>query len=328
MYVVTGGAGFIGSNVVAALAAGGGEIVVSDWLRSDERWRNLAKHEIAALIAPDDLPAWLRHNRASVEAVIHLGAISATTETNVDLIVSHNIRHTLALLDWCTEAQVRFIYASSAATYGDGAQGFADRFDEANLSQLRPLNPYGWSKHLFDRWVAREIENGAKTPPRWAGLKFFNVYGPNEYHKGGQRSVAVQLYEQICSRGFVRLFKSDNPDYADGEQQRDFVWVGDCVNVALWALQEASARSGLYNVGSGKARSFMDKARIIFAEMNREQRVEFIDLPENLRGKYQYYTCADMEKLRAAGFTKSMTSLEDGLGLYIHRSLETGDRFL
>jgi ADP-L-glycero-D-manno-heptose 6-epimerase len=246
----------------------------------------------------------------------------------VDKIVRNNFRLSVDLWTHCARTGIPYVYASSAATYGDGAQGFIDRFDEAYLSQLRPLNPYGWSKHLFDRWVAREIEKGAEKPPRWAGLKFFNVYGPNEYHKGGQRSVAVQLYEQICSRGFVRLFKSDNPDYADGEQQRDFVWVGDCVNVALWALQEASARSDLYNVGSGRARSFMDKARIIFAEMNREQKVEFIDLPESLCGKYQYYTCADTEKLRAAGFAIPMTSLEDGLGLYIHRSLETGDRFL
>jgi ADP-L-glycero-D-manno-heptose 6-epimerase len=189
MYVVTGGAGFIGSNIVAALAARGDEVVVSDWFRSDERWRNLAKHEVVALIAPEDLPAWLRQNGGSVEAVIHMGAISATTETDVDLIVSNNVRTTLALLDWCTEAKVRFIYASSAATYGDGSGGFEDAFSVDALAALRPLNAYGWSKHLVDRRIARLAAQGRALPPQWVGLKFFNVYGPNEYHKGSMQSV-------------------------------------------------------------------------------------------------------------------------------------------
>jgi ADP-L-glycero-D-manno-heptose 6-epimerase len=329
MYLVTGGAGFIGSNIAAALETQGADVAIMDWVGADDyKWRNIAKRRLADIVAPEEGLAWLAKHKGAIEGVVHMGAISTATETDVDKIVRNNFRLSVDLWEHCAREGVPYVYASSAATYGDGAQGFHDRFDAAHLSALRPLNPYGWSKHLFDRWVLRALETGAAKPPRWAGLKFFNFYGPNEYHKGGQRSVAVQLHEQISARGFVRLFKSDNPDYADGEQQRDFVWVGDCVNVALWALQDISAPSDLYNVGSGVARSFVDKARIIFAEMNRELKVDFIDLPENLRGKYQYYTCADTTKLRAAGFNKPLASLEEGLGLYVHRSLEAADRFL
>jgi ADP-L-glycero-D-manno-heptose 6-epimerase len=212
-------------------------------------------------------------------------------------------------------------------TSNDATGGFLDRFDEAYLSRLRPLNPYGWSKNVFDRWVARAIEENAPRPPRWIGLKFFNVYGPNEYHKGGQRSVAVQLHEQIRERGVVRLFRSENPQYPDGGQLRDFVWVGDCARVAVWALADANALCGLYNVGSGQARTFLDKARIMFSEMGADPRIEFIELPEKLRGRYQYYTCASMHKLRAAGFSSPLASLEDGIGLYVRNYLATNDPF-
>jgi ADP-L-glycero-D-manno-heptose 6-epimerase len=329
MYLVTGGAGFIGSNIAASLEKQGADVAIMDWVGGDDyKWRNIAKRRLIDIVTPEQGPAWLEKHKGAIEGVVHMGAISTTTETDVDKIVRNNFRLSVDLWSYCAEQDIPFVYASSAATYGDGENGFADRFDEAYLSSLRPLNPYGWSKHLFDRWALRAIETDAPRPPRWAGLKFFNVYGPNEYHKGGQRSVAVQLHEQIRERGSVRLFKSDNPAYGDGEQQRDFVWVGDCVNVALWALQDAAAPSDLYNVGSGAARCFLDKAKIIFAEMNRELQVQFIDLPPNLRGKYQYYTCADMAKLRRAGFDKQLTTLEAGLGLYVHQSLETADSFI
>jgi len=328
MYVITGGAGFIGSNIAATLDRAGEDIVIVDWLGADGvKWRNIAKRRLADLVVPEEFPAFLASNAEKIRAVVHMGAISTTTETDVDAIVRNNFRLSVDLWRFCARAQIPLVYASSAATYGDGSEGFVDRFDDEYFDALRPLNPYGWSKHVFDRFALRSVKGAEPAPPRWFGLKFFNVYGPNEYHKGGQRSVAVQLHAQIRERGGVRLFRSDNPAYADGEQLRDFVWVEDCVNVALWALKEASAPSGLYNVGSGAARSFLDKAKIIFRELNVEPNVEFIDLPGNLAGKYQYYTCASLEKLRTAGYARPMTSLEEGLRAYVHRYLETSDAF-
>ncbi len=328
MYVITGGAGFIGSNIAASLEASGADVVIVDWLgREDFKWRNIAKRRVFDIIAPEAADAFLQARRGKIRGIVHMGAISTTTETDADAIVRNNFRLSVDLWAYCASASIPLVYASSAATYGDGRHGFLDRFETPYLSQLRPLNAYGWSKNAFDRWVLHAVETGAPCPPRWAGLKFFNVYGPNEYHKGGQRSVAVQLHAQIREHGGVRLFRSDNPDYRDGEQLRDFVWVGDCVEVARWALEDRAAPSGLYNVGSGVARSFLDKARIVFREMGIEPRIEFIDLPVDLRGKYQYYTCASTDKLRAAGFAKPLTSLEDGLRLYVRGYLEAEDRF-
>jgi ADP-L-glycero-D-manno-heptose 6-epimerase len=328
MFVITGGAGFIGSNIAAALDVRGEDVVIVDWLGSDPyKWRNVAKRRLLDLIVPEALPAFLAGNESKIRGVVHMGAISTTTETDVDAVVRNNFRLSVDLWRFCAKAAIPLVYASSAATYGDGAQGFQDRFDTEYFEKLRPLNAYGWSKHVFDRFALRSALGGEPTPPRWAGLKFFNVYGPNEYHKGGQRSVAAQLHAQIRERGAVRLFRSDNPDYADGGQLRDFVWVGDCVDVALWALGDASAPSGLYNVGSGAARSFADKALIMFEELGVPENIEFIDLPENLKGKYQYYTCASLDKLRAAGFTRPTTSLEDGLRIYVRDYLETPDAF-
>lgn len=328
MYVITGGAGFIGSNIAAALDAAGEEIVIVDTLgANDIKWRNIAKRRLLDLVRPEACEAFLSANASRIAGIVHMGAISTTTETDVDLIVHNNVRLSLDLWAFATAHQIPLVYASSAATYGGGEQGFVDQDDEAYLATLRPLNPYGWSKAVFDRFVADRVKRGAPTPPRWAGLKFFNVYGPNEYHKGGQRSVAVQLFEQIRDRGFVRLFRSDNPDYADGEQLRDFVWVQDCVDVTLWALRTEGVKSAIYNVGSGTARSFLDKAKIVFSALGLEENVEFIDLPENLKGKYQYYTCATLDKLAAAGYNRPTTSLEDGLTQYIKDYLATDDRF-
>jgi ADP-L-glycero-D-manno-heptose 6-epimerase len=328
MYVITGGAGFIGSNIAAELDEAGADIVISDRLgKNDTKWRNIAKRRLFDLAPPESTLAFLDANRGKVRGVVHMGAISTTTEADVDAIVRNNIRLSIDLWSYCAEENIPFVYASSAATYGDGQNGFLDHFAEEYLSRLRPLNAYGWSKNVFDRWVLRAVEQKAPRPPRWAGLKFFNVYGPNEYHKGGQRSVAVQLHEQIRDRGVVRLFRSENPEYPDGGQLRDFVWVGDCARVALWALEDANAVSGLYNVGSGQARTFLDQAKFMFSEMRMAPRIEFIELPEHLRGKYQYYSCANIDKLRVAGFSSSMASLEDGLRLYLRNYLETDDPF-
>ena len=328
VYVITGGAGFIGSNIAAALDQQGADIVVSDWMgANDFKWRNIAKRRLLDIIPPEATGGFLDANRDNIAGVFHMGAISTTTETDIDAIVRNNVRLSIDLWTWCSRSKVPLVYASSAATYGGGREGFLDRFDADYLSRLRPLNAYGWSKAMFDRWVQQTVAAGAPCPPRWAGLKFFNVYGPNEYHKGGQRSVAVQLYQQIRETGRVRLFRSENPDYPDGGQLRDFVWVGDCVQVALWALKEPLAQSGLYNAGSGTARSFLEKANIMFAEMGVAPDVEFIDLPAELSGKYQYYTCGSIDKLRQAGYTPPSTCLEDGLKLYINKYLETADAY-
>ncbi|OOG63080.1 ADP-glyceromanno-heptose 6-epimerase [Sinorhizobium sp. A49] len=329
MYLITGGAGFIGSNIAAALDECGDDIVIVDWLgTSDFKWRNIAKRRIRAIVRPEECIEFVEENAADVSGIFHMGAISATTETDVDLIVRSNINLSSALWAAAAKYGIPFVYASSAATYGDGSLGFQDRFDEEYLSQLRPLNAYGWSKHVFDRMVLASIKRGEPAPPVWAGLKFFNVYGPNEYHKGSQRSVAVQLHTQIRADARARLFRSDNPDYADGGQLRDFVWVGDCVEVALWLMKAGEPQSGLYNVGSGEARSFRDKAEIIFRNVGAPVEIEYVDLPKNLQGKYQYYTCAPLEKLRLAGYNQPMTSLEDGLQRYVLDHLEQSDIFV
>jgi len=326
MLLVTGGAGFIGSNLVAALAERGHAVVVCDWLRSDERWRNLAKHELADLVAPEDLRAWLGRHGAHVEAIFHMGAVSATTETDVDLIVARNVRATLDLWEWCTVQGVRFVYASSAATYGDGSAGFDDALGCRDLSRLRPLNAYGWSKLLIDRRIARLVAEGEPQPPQWAGLRFFNVYGPNEYHKGSMQSVVAKNYGLVRAAQPLALFRSYRADYADGGQLRDFVYVQDCVEVMLWLL-ENPAVSGFYNLGTGHARTWLDLGRALFDAVAMAPSIEFIDMPDGLIAKYQYFTEARMERLRAAGFERPFTTLEDGISRYVRDYLGTDDPY-
>jgi len=326
MLLVTGGAGFIGSNLVAALAERGHDVVVCDWLRSDERWRNLAKHEVAGIVAPDDLAAWLARSGVGVKAVFHMGAISATTETDVDLIVARNVRATLDLWEWCTQHRVRFFYASSAATYGDGSTGFDDAFSCRDLARLRPLNAYGWSKQLIDRRIARLVEQGRSLPPQWAGLKFFNVYGPNEYHKGSMRSVVAKNFGSILAAQPLPLFRSNRSDYADGGQLRDFVYVQDCIDVMLWLLDNPRV-SGLFNLGTGQARSWLDLARALFDAAGVPPAIEFIDMPESVAPRYQYFTEARMERLREAGFDRRFTTLEEGIARYVRDYLATDDPY-
>jgi len=326
MYLVTGGAGFIGSNLVAALAERGGRPLVCDWLGSEGKWRNLAKHEVHALLPPTALEELLRDEGRGIRAVLHLGAITATTETDADLLVATNLRLSQRLWRWCADNDVPLIYASSAATYGDGAAGFEDEATPAALARLRPLNAYGWSKHLFDRWVLRQVAEGGPCPPQWAGLKFFNVYGPNEFHKQAQASVALHLFQQIQAGGPARLFKSHRADYADGGQLRDFVWVGDCVAAMLWLL-ETPAVSGLFNLGSGQARSFADLARAVFASLEVPEEIVFVPTPEAIREKYQYYTQAKMNRLRAAGYAAPFTALEDGVARYLRDYLTKDDPY-
>ena len=327
MIVVTGGAGFIGSNVVAALnGRGRHDVAVIDRLGADDKWRNLQKRELADCVAPEDIWPFLEARRGAVEAVVHMGAISATTERDADLILRTNFRLSLDLWDWCARTGARFVYASSAATYGEGEQGFLDEESPEALARLRPLNPYGWSKQLFDRRVVRLLQEGAPRPPQWAGLKFFNVYGPNEYHKGEMRSWLAKTCAPAAAGETVRLFRSHRPDYADGGQQRDFVHVDDCVAVVLWLL-ERPGTSGLFNVGSGEARSWLDLAQALFAALGQAPRIEFVDMPAELQGRYQYFTQAEMGKLRQAGYAAPFAKLEDGVAAYVRGFLTAADPY-
>ncbi len=328
MILITGGAGFIGSNLLAALEARGAhELVVCDRLGSGDKWRNIAKREIAALVAPEDLAAFLADAPDRLEAVFHMGAVSSTTETDADLIAHSNFSLSSRLWELCAARDIRLIYASSAATYGDGGAGFDDDGSVEGLARLRPLNAYGWSKHVFDRQVARMVTEDRHRPAQWVGLKFFNVYGPNEYHKGSMKSVVAQIFPKAQAGEPAVLFKSHNPDFADGGQSRDFVWVGDCVDVMLW-LWDNPEVSGLFNMGSGKARSFADLATATFAALGREAKITYVDTPPEIREKYQYFTEARMDRLRAAGYTAPFTELEDGIARYVQGYLAADDPYL
>lgn len=327
MIIITGGAGFIGSNLVAALEARGETgLVVCDWLGKDDKWKNIAKRDLDHVVRPDRLFDFLDAHAGEIKAVFHMGAISATTERDADHIAENNIALTQKLWAWCADYEVRLIYASSAATYGDGLEGFTDDDTPDALARLQPLNPYGWSKHFCDRYFSRQVRAGAKVPPQWAGLKFFNVYGPNEYHKGDMMSVICRLYPQIVSGETAKLFKSNNPDYADGGQIRDFVYVNDCVEVMLWLYDHPDV-SGLFNVGSGQGRSFRDLVEAAFKAIGKPSKITYIDMPDGLKNKYQYYTQADISKLRRAGFDRPMTRLEDGVADYIGNYMSRPDTY-
>jgi len=319
LIVVTGGAGFIGSHITGALAAAGLRVVISDLLRTGDKWSNIAPTRLHDILRPDTLSAWLDRHSSEVAAIVHMAAISSTTEPDVDRFVANNIRLTLDLWEWCAINAVRFIYASSAATYGNGGAGFGDDQSPAALAELRPLNAYGWSKHVIDRRIIDDVVRGRPRPPQWAGLKFFNVYGPNEAHKGDMQSVASKIRPLVEAGSPVHLFKSHNPGYADGGQLRDFVYVKDCVAAVMWLLRNPVV-NGLFNVGSGTARSFLDLVKAVGAAVGHEPDIRFIDTPVELRDKYQYFTQADMTKMRTAGFDRPFHSLEDGVRDYV-RSL-------
>ncbi|NCC25621.1 MAG: ADP-glyceromanno-heptose 6-epimerase [Deltaproteobacteria bacterium] len=318
MHIVTGGAGFLGSAIVWMLNRRGVEdILVVDNLARTEKWRNLVGLRISGYMPKDEFLALVESNRApaDVQAVIHMGACSSTTETDANYLMSNNVVYSQVLCRYALEQNARFVYASSAATYGDGSRGFDD---EADIGLLRPLNMYGYSKHLFDLWVRR-----LGLEDRVAGLKFFNVFGPNEWHKGEMRSVVCKAHEQISAGLGLKLFRSHRPDCGHGEQQRDFVYVKDCTELIWWLLEHPES-CGLFNVGTGQARTFKDLGLAVFRAMDREADISYMDMPESLRDKYQYFTQATMDKLRRAGFDRPFTPMEEAVEDYVRRHLALG----
>jgi ADP-L-glycero-D-manno-heptose 6-epimerase len=325
MLLVTGGAGFIGSNIVASLnEAGRSDVVVNDVLGSQGKWRNLAKRQLADFVPPEDLFAWLDGRK--LDAVIHMGAISETTATDGDLVLRTNFGLPLRLLDWCSANKTPFLYASSAATYGDGADGFADDWSDSALRQLKPMNLYGYSKHLFDLALVDRLRRGERMPPQWAGLKFFNVFGPNEYHKGEMMSLVAKRFDDAKTGKPVQLFKSHRDGIGDGEQKRDFIYVNDAVAVVRWLLETPKV-SGIFNVGTGAARSFRDLISAIYAALGRAPNIEYVEMPPAIRGQYQYFTQAQVENLRQAGYNAGFTPLEAAVKDYVTGYLDRPDRY-
>jgi len=322
MHVITGGAGFIGSAFLAKLNAQGiDDILVVDELGSSQKWQNLRgkifrdyvhKAQFLKLLKDDAFPS-------SISAIIHLGACSSTIETDLDFLLENNYKYSLALAEYAASHKVRLIYASSAATYGDGSSGYSEAI---KLSRLKPLNRYGFSKHLFDLAMERR-----GFQPSVVGIKFFNVFGPNEYHKGEMRSVVHKAWQQIKASGSVRLFKSYRRDYADGEQKRDFIYIKDCCQVMWWLLQHPNIK-GLFNLGSGVARSWNDLARAVFTALGKEPCIEYIEMPEAVRNQYQYFTQADMQKLSSTGCPFKFHSLEEGVYDYVVNYLEKDNQHL
>ncbi len=327
MYIVTGAAGFIGSCIVKKLNDEGIEnILVVDRLESDQRWLNLRGVKFQEFVHADEFiqPDILESVfEEGVTQIYHMGACSTTTETNVDYFMKNNVEYSQILYRYCSEYDVPICYASSAATYGDGEFGFDDNEDE--LEKLQPLNPYGWSKQLMDEWVIKQL----KRPKKWYGVKFFNVYGANEYHKGGQKSVVCHAFNQINESGKMKLFKSYKDGFKDGEQLRDFVYVKDIVN-AMYELMFTNHKgiNGIYNLGTGKARSFKDLVEATFKAMDKDVNIEYIDMPDNLKNQYQYYTQANMQKLNDALPEFKFHSLEDGVKDYVQNYLLQDNPFI
>ena len=317
MVIVTGGAGFIGSAIIAALNNRGiTDVLVVDELACDEKWKNLRNLSFADYVEKGDFLEMVLANKISppAKAIFHMGACSSTTETNASYLLRNNYEYSKLLAQWAADTNVRFIYASSAATYGDGSEGFGD--DEEKIDRLRPMNMYGFSKQLFDLWARR---NGLLK--KIVGLKYFNVFGPNEYHKADMRSFILKAFEQIPAAGKVRLFKSHNPKYADGEYVRDFIYIKDAVDMTLFFLDNPQT-GGLFNIGTGIARSWNDLVKATFAAIGKKPNIEYVEMPESIRSQYQYFTQADISKLRRAGYKKQTTTLEDAIKDYVCNYLQ------
>ncbi len=324
MIVITGGAGMIGSIIAWHLNTQlqRDDLVIVDRITHENQWQNLVKRQYAQYLDKDQLLDWLQ-NHDGITAIIHMGAISATTERNFNKLVADNIHYSQALWTWCARNQVPFFFASSAATYGDGEHGYND----ASIHYLRPLNGYGYSKHFFDQWALQQTN----SPPAWAGFKFFNVYGPNEYHKERMASVAFHSFNQFNETGAVKLFKSHKDGFQDGMQLRDFVYVKDAASVVVHfltlAINGAPMANSIYNIGTGQARAFKDLATAVVLSIGKTPHITYIDMPEDLQGRYQYFTQASMQKLRAAGYSAPFYSLEDGIKDYVQQYLMQDDTY-
>ena len=323
MILVTGGAGFIGSYLQGELYARGRETVICDRLGTNGKWRNIARHPPGRMVPPDELDDWLA-DHPPLETVVHMAAVSQTLATDGDHVWRTNVEMSVRLWEWCARRGVRFIYASSAATYGDGTAGFDD--DPALIQRLQPLNLYGWSKHVFDLRVLDLLRRGSARPPQWAGLKFFNVYGPNEYHKHDMISVVKVKYGEVAQGRAPTLFRSTHAGVADGAQARDFIHVADAVNVVLWLLDHPAVE-GIFNVGTGQARTYLDLAHAVCDAAGVPRAAEFVDMPDELRQQYQNFTEARIERLRAAGYAAPFMSLEDGVASYLRDYLSQANQY-
>ncbi|MDI1308277.1 MAG: ADP-glyceromanno-heptose 6-epimerase [Methylotenera sp.] len=334
MIVITGGAGMIGSIIAWHLNTKlqRDDMVIVDRITHENQWQNLVKRQYVQYLDKDQLMSWLNGDaehkpRTDIEAIIHMGAISATTERDFNKLVEANIHYSQNLWTWCANNNAAFFYASSAATYGDGEHGY----DDVSIENLRPLNGYGYSKHFFDQWALQQVSKNLATPSAWAGFKFFNVYGPNEYHKERMASVAFHSFNQFKETGTVKLFKSHKEGYSDGMQLRDFVYVKDAAAAVVHFLSAAlsghACTNGIYNIGTGKARAFKDLASSVMTSMNKSPNITYIDMPEDLQGKYQYFTEATATKLRAAGYTQPFCSLEEGVQDYVQNYLMHDDAY-
>lgn len=333
MIIITGGAGMIGSIIAwhlntkpNALGQVRDDLVIVDHITHEEQWQNLVHRQYVEYLNKEQLFDFLDGND-DITAVIHMGAISATTERDFNKLIAANIHYSQDVWGWCAEHSVPFFYASSAATYGNGEEGY----DDASIENLRPLNGYGYSKHCFDQWVLRQIAQNKPAPPAWAGFKFFNVYGPNEYHKERMASVAFHSFNQFKDAGTVKLFKSHKQGYDDGMQLRDFVYVKDAAAVVVFFLEQAlhgkPCANSIYNIGTGTARAFKDLTTSVMTSMGKTPNITYIDMPEDLQGKYQYFTQATTTKLRATGYNQAFFSLEDGVKDYVQNYLMLDDAY-
>lgn len=313
--MLTGAAGFIGSYLLGYLNKKGfSDIIIADDFSEEDKWFNFDSKQFIAKVEREQLFEWLKKEQPQIDFVFHLGARTDTTEFDYSVHEKLNVQYSKSIWNYCADKNIPLVYASSAATYGNGDLGYND--DHEIVEKLQPLNPYGISKNEFDKWALKQ----AAQPPFWAGLKFFNVYGPNEYHKGRMASVIFHSFNQVKSTGKVKLFRSHKPDFKDGQQLRDFIYVEDVARVCYWLMENPIA-SGLYNLGTGKARTFEDLVKATFTAMSREPVIEYIDMPEDIRDKYQYFTEADMTKLRSTGYEEKFYSLEDGVADYVKKYL-------
>lgn len=326
--LIIGGAGFIGSNLAKRLADRGDyRVVIVDRFGDGSKWNNLVRIPIDEIVAPEQIFHWLDVYSEDLEAIFHLGGVSSTTESNVESIIESNHNYPLALWRWCATSNVRFICASSAEVYGAGEHGFEDTPNLSYQNKLRPLNPNGWSKKMLDLHMMGAKKREEKTPPQWVSLRFFNLFGPNEYHKGDHRSVALKLYDEASKNLPVKLFKSENSEYPDGSQLRDFMYIEDAVNMLEWCLDNRTI-SGLFNAGSGTSRSFEELAKTVFSALKKEPVIKYVHMPSHIEHQYQYKTVADIKRLRDAGYDRPIMTLEQGIETYIQRYLRTGDMYL